>query len=87
MRYGSRCTIKDTRLENCRESCVFVDNDAHVKVVQCVLHSADAGVMLNDRARVEMDKCDMRLFRLGAIGQVRSHISLFHSHPLYCGFV
>jgi len=53
---------------------VFVDNDAHVRLLQCVLHSADAALVLNDRAQVEMCECDMRLFQRGAIGQACSHV-------------
>ena len=66
----SRFYIKESRLENCHESCVFVDNDAHAKLLKCFLHSADAGVVLNDRAHTQISRCDMRLFRRGAIGQV-----------------
>ena len=68
----SRCTIRDCRLENCKESCVFIDHDAHVKLSRCVLHSADAGLMLNDRAFVEVSGSDIRLMHRGAIGQVSS---------------
>ena len=57
-------------MENCHESCVFVDNDAQAKLLKCILHSADAGLVLNDRAHAEITRCDMRLFRRGAIGQV-----------------
>lgn len=70
----SRCIIKESRLENCKESCVFVDNDAHVRLLKCVLHSADAALVLNDRAQVEMCECDMRLFQRGAIGQAYSYV-------------
>ena len=68
--FDSRCTIKETRIENCTESCIFVDNDAHLKVLKSVMHSADAGLLLNDRSKLEILNCDMRLFHRGAIGQV-----------------
>ena len=52
---------------------MFIDHDAHVKLSRCVLHSADAGLMLNDRAFVEVSGSDIRLMQRGAIGQVWSN--------------
>ena len=51
---------------------MFIDHDAHVKLSRCVLHSADAGLMLNDRAFVEVSGSDIRMMHRGAIGQVSS---------------
>ena len=69
----SRVEIKESRLENCTEACVFVDKDAEVKLVQNIMHSASAGVMMNDRVKIRIDRCYMRLFTSGAIGQMKNN--------------
>lgn len=85
--FSSRCNIKESRLENCKESCVFVDHDAYVKIARCTLHSADAGLMLNDRAHVEVSGSDMRLMHRGAIGQVRCPLRCARALLRFCAFI
>mmetsp|Transcript_12298 Transcript_12298/g.19376 ORF Transcript_12298/g.19376 Transcript_12298/m.19376 type:complete len:250 (+) Transcript_12298:1144-1893(+) len=56
----SRLFIRNTRIESAEECCVFVDNDAEVKLKKCCLQSGDVGVMLRLTANPAPVPCFLR---------------------------